>query len=52
MGSKEQCWEKDRLKESLAKSKGFDIFYIWSDSVDNDLQNIVKNILQKISLKV
>lgn len=52
MGSKEQCWEKDRLKESLAKSKGFDIFYIWSDSVDTDLQNIVKNILQKISLKV
>lgn len=44
MGTKFDVWNTDRTKESLAKSKGYDIEYIWSDNVENDIQRIVGKI--------
>jgi hypothetical protein len=44
MGSKLDVWKKDRLKEDLAKRNGFDIEYIWSDSVDNDIKRISEKV--------
>lgn len=47
MGTKEQIWNKDRLKESLAIEKGFAVYYIWSDNSKEDIEKISKIIRQK-----
>lgn len=44
MGSKEDVWYKDRLKESLAIKKGFKIIYIWSDDVENGIDKVLNEI--------
>lgn len=49
MGTKLDVWEKDRLKEGLARQNGFDVEYIWSDNADDDIKRIaekIKNLLQ------
>jgi hypothetical protein len=49
MGTKEEVWNRDRLKEQLAIKNGFTIRYIWSDNVESDMKLVVdelKNILK------
>jgi hypothetical protein len=49
MGSKLDVWNKDRLKEDLARRNEFEVEYIWSDNVDEDIKRIsekIKNLLQ------
>lgn len=48
MGTKEDLWNKDRLKQKLAVSNGYEIYYIWSDNETNDIEIITKIIRQKI----
>lgn len=40
MGTKEDVWNKDRLKENLARSNGYIVEYIWSDNIQNDVVRI------------
>lgn len=48
MGSKLDVWEKDRLKEGLARQNGFDVEYIWSDNADNDIRQIAEKIKTRL----
>jgi very-short-patch-repair endonuclease len=51
MGTKAEIWNKDRLKENLAKANGFDIDYIWSDNVENDINKIVEKVKKLLTEK-
>lgn len=52
MGTKEDCWNKDRLKEKLAREHGYIVEYIWSDNTDEDVERIVQIIKEKIKSMV
>jgi very-short-patch-repair endonuclease len=45
MGTAQQVWEKDRLKERIAIENGFKVLYIWSDNVENDLNKVKMEVL-------
>jgi hypothetical protein len=51
MGTKEEVWNHDRMKEQAALEHGFTVRYIWSDNVENDIQLVIeelKNILKNV----
>lgn len=51
MGTKEEIWERDRIKEQLALKNGFKIRYIWSDNVDYGINTIVNELTDIIATK-
>lgn len=50
MGTQEDCWNKDRLKEKLAINNGFTVEYIWSDNINDDIEKIVLIIRKKLKV--
>lgn len=56
MGSKFDVFERDQTKKNLAISRGFRVFYIWSDDIEQGIKDIVEccsgNDLNNISEKL